>query len=142
MGAWFEIASPAAALTRPIHRSRVSVDFRLTQDKKRSGYRCIRTVFYRELAAAATATAVVISTGTTTAVAVVIAQQDQNNDEKDPGAVTAAEQIVETHDRIASFFSWGLVQSMPEVGNGFQGNLSAYRTDSNPAVSLSKSKSR
>ena len=140
MGAWFEIASPAAALTRPIHRSRVSVDFRLTQDKKRSGYRCIRTFFYRELAAAATA--VVISTGTTTAVAVVIAQQDQNNDEKDPGAVTAAEQIVETHDRIASFFSWGLVQSMPEGGNGFQGNLSAYRTDSNPAVSLSKSKSR
>ena len=140
MGAWFEIASPAAALTRPIHRSRVSVDFRLTQDKKRSGYRCIRTVFYRELAAAATA--VVISTGTTTAVAVVIAQQDQNNDEKDPGAVTAAEQIVETHDRIASLFSWGLVQSMPEGGNGFQGNLSAYRTDSNPAVSLSKSKSR
>ena len=140
MGAWFEIASPAAALTRPIHRSRVSVDFRLTQDKKRSGYRCIRTVFYRELAAAATA--VVISTGTPTAVAVVIAQQDQNNDEKDPGAVTAAEQIVETHDRIASFFSWGLVQSMPEGGNGFQGNLSAYRTDSNPAVSLSKSKSR
>lgn len=76
------------------------VDFRLTRDKKRSGYIGIRTVFYRELAAAATA--VVIST--TTAVAVVIAQQDQNNDEKDPGAVAAAEQIVETHDRIASFF--------------------------------------
>ena len=66
MGAWFEIASPAAALTRPIHRSRVSVDFRLTQDKKRSGYRCIRTVFYRELAAAATVV-------TTAAVVVVIA---------------------------------------------------------------------
>ena len=42
------------------------VDFRLTRDKKRSGYRCIRTVFYRELAAAATVV-------TTAAVVVVIA---------------------------------------------------------------------
>ena len=95
MGAWFEIASPAAALTRPIHRSRVSVDFRLTQDKKRSGYRCIRTVFYRELAAAATAARLT----TSTSAIVVVAEQNQDDDEQDPRAVQAAKQVLQAHNR-------------------------------------------